>query len=102
MNPCGQTPLFCAAKEGRQEIVVQLLLSSGANPNAVTKLGSTPFLLASEICDLEIIAACAEAGVDLDFAPSGRDADNLNITGQTALFMATLKGRSDVVMTNYF
>ncbi|CAF1216704.1 unnamed protein product, partial [Didymodactylos carnosus] len=96
LNITGWTPLYAAMK-ARKFDVVQLLLSKRANPNAVTKLGSTPFLLASEICDLEIIAACVEAGADLDFAPSGRDADNLNITGQTALFMATLKERSDVV-----
>ncbi|CAF1638922.1 unnamed protein product [Rotaria magnacalcarata] len=81
----------------RQFDVVKLLLRRGANPNAITKLGSTPFLLASEICDLDIIEACVEASADVDFAPSGPDADKLNITGQTALFMATLEDRVDVV-----
>ncbi|CAF1411584.1 unnamed protein product, partial [Rotaria sordida] len=96
LNITGWTPLYAAMKS-RKFDVVKLLLKRGADPNAVTKLGSTPFLLASEICDLDIIEACVEAGADLDFAPSGPDADNLNITGQTALFMATLKDRVDVV-----
>ncbi|UJR14534.1 hypothetical protein I4U23_001530 [Adineta vaga] len=96
LNITGWTPLYAAMKS-RKFDVVKLLLKRGADPNAVTKLGSTPFLLASEICDLDIIEACVEANADLDFAPSGSDADNLNITGQTALFMATLKDRVDVV-----
>lgn len=96
LNITGWTPLYAAMK-ARQFDVVKLLLQRNAEPNAVTKLGSTPFLLASEICDLDIIEACVDAGADLDFAPSGIEADNLNITGQTALFMATLKDRVDVV-----
>lgn len=96
LNITGWTPLYAAMKS-RKFDVVKLLLKRGADPNAVTKLGSTPFLLASEICDLDIIEACVEARADLDFAPNGPDADNLNITGQTALFMATLKDRVDVV-----
>ncbi|CAF1331675.1 unnamed protein product [Adineta ricciae] len=96
LNITGWTPLYAAMKS-RKFDVVKLLLKRGADPNAVTKLGSTPFLLASEICDLDVIEACVEANADLDFAPSGPDADSLNITGQTALFMATLKDRVDVV-----
>ena len=96
LNITGWTPLYAAMK-ARKFDIVKLLLKYGADPNTVTKLGSTPFLLASEICDLDVIEACVEAGADLDFAPSGPDADNLNITGQTALFMATLKDRIDVV-----
>ncbi len=96
LNITGWTPLYAAMKSQKFD-VVKLLLKRGADPNAVTKLGSTPFLLASEICDLDIIEACVEAGADLDVAPSGPDADNLNITGQTALFIATLKDRVDVV-----
>lgn len=96
LNIAGWTPLYAAMKT-REFDVVKFLLKRGADPNAVTKLGSTPFLLASEICDLDVIEACVEASADLDFAPSGPDADNLNITGQTALFMATLKDRVDVV-----
>ncbi|CAF5183844.1 unnamed protein product, partial [Rotaria magnacalcarata] len=96
LNITGGTPLYAAMKT-RQFDVVKLLLRRGANPNAITKLGSTPFLLASEICDLDIIEACVEASADVDFAPSGPDADKLNITGQTALFMATLEDRVDVV-----
>ncbi|CAF3681618.1 unnamed protein product [Rotaria sordida] len=96
LNITGWTPLYAAMKS-RKFDVVKLLLKRGADSNAVTKLGSTPFLLASEICDLDVIEACVEADADLDFAPSGPDADNLNITGQTALFMATLKDRVDVV-----
>ncbi|CAF4113390.1 unnamed protein product, partial [Rotaria magnacalcarata] len=96
LNITGWTPLYAAMKT-RQFDVVKLLLRRGANPNAITKLGSTPFLLASEICDLDIIEACVEASADLEFAPSDTEADKLNITGQTALFMATLKNRVDVV-----
>ncbi|CAF1105763.1 unnamed protein product [Adineta steineri] len=96
LNITGWTPLYAAMKS-RKFDVVKLLLKHGADPNAVQKLVSTPFLLASEICDLDIIEACVEAGADLEFKPSGTDADNLNITGQTALFMATLKDRVDVV-----
>lgn len=92
----GWTPLYAAIKS-RQYPVVKLLLHKGANPNAVTSLGSTPFLLASEIGDLEVIKCFVEHGADLDYSPSGKEADELNITGQTALFMATLKEQNDVV-----
>jgi ankyrin repeat protein len=92
----GWTPLYAAIKS-RQYSVVKLLLNKGANPNAVTSLGSTPFLLASEIGDLEVIKCFVEHGADLDYSPSGKEADELNITGQTALFMATLKEQNDVV-----
>ena len=54
-------------------------------------------MLASEIGDLEVIKCFVEHGANLDYAPSGREADELNITGQTALFMATLKEQNDVV-----
>ncbi len=40
----GWTPLYAAIKS-RQFAVVKLLLNYNANPNAVTSLGSTPFLL---------------------------------------------------------
>ena len=92
----GWTPLYAAIKS-RQYPVVKLLLNHGANPNAITSLGSTPFLLASEIGDLEVIKCFVEHGADLDYSPSGKEADELNITGQTALFMATLKEQNDVV-----
>ena len=92
----GWTPLYAAIKS-RQYPVVKLLLNHNANPNAVTSLGSTPFLLASEIGDLEVIKCFVEHGADLDYSPSGKEADELNITGQTALFMATLKEQNDVV-----
>ena len=92
----GWTPLYAAIKS-RQYAVVKLLLAKGANPNAITSLGSTPFLLASEIGDLEVIKCFVEHGADLDYSPSGKEADELNITGQTALFMATLKEQNDVV-----
>lgn len=90
------TPLYAAIKS-RQYAVVKLLLEFKANPNAVTSLGSTPFLLASEIGDLDVIKCFVEHGANLDYAPSGPEADELNITGQTALFMATLKEQNDVV-----
>lgn len=54
-------------------------------------------MLASEIGDLEVIKCFVEHGADLDYSPSGKEADELNITGQTALFMATLKEQNDVV-----
>jgi ankyrin repeat protein len=92
----GWTPLYAAIKS-RQYQVVKLLLEYKANPNAITSLGSTPFLLASEIGDLDIIKCFVEHGADLDYAPAGKEADDLNITGQTALFMATLKEQNDVV-----
>lgn len=117
----GWTPLYAAIKS-RQYTVVKLLLQRGANPNAITSLGSTPFLLASEIGDLDVIKCFVEHGADLDYSPSGtilfitsflflsiyifsgnvylcsgKEADELNITGQTALFMATLKEQNDVV-----
>lgn len=92
----GWTPLYAAIKS-RQYLVVKLLLKYNANPNAVTSLGSTPFLLASEIGDLDVIQCFVEHGAELDYAPNGKQADDLNITGQTALFMATLKEQNDVV-----
>lgn len=92
----GWTPLYVAMKSRNLE-VARVLLEFGANPNAITKLGSTPFLLASEVAGLDIIKYFVECNAALDFAPSGPEADKLNITGQTPLFLATLKKRLDVV-----
>jgi ankyrin repeat protein len=93
----GWTPLYAAIKSRQYQVVKTLLIQGNANPNAVTSLGSTPFLLASEIGDLDVIKCFVEHGADLDYSPSGKEADELNITGQTALFMATLKEQNDVV-----
>ncbi|KAL7677270.1 hypothetical protein ACOME3_003507 [Neoechinorhynchus agilis] len=95
-NIAGWTPLYVAMKS-RRFSVARILLQHGANPNSVTKLGSTPFLLASEVADIEMIKYFVERGAALDFAPSGPEADRLNITGQTPLFMATLKERVNIV-----
>ncbi|CAF3996688.1 unnamed protein product [Rotaria sordida] len=92
----GWTPLYAAMKSQKFD-VVKLLLKHGANPNAVTKFCLTPFLLACKICDLDIIEACIVAGADINFTLSGSNANDLNITGETALFIATLKDRIDVV-----
>ncbi|CAF1393281.1 unnamed protein product [Rotaria sordida] len=67
--------------------VEKLLRKRDADPNTVTKLSSTSFLLACEICDLDII----EAGADFNYAASGLEADNLNITDQTAFFCGYIK-----------
>jgi ankyrin repeat protein len=96
LNITDWTPLYAAMKS-RKFDVVKLLLKRGADPNAVVKFGSTPFLLASEIGELYITEACVEAGADLNFATRGPYADNLDTTGQTALFMVTLKQKVDVV-----
>lgn len=96
LNITGWTPLYVAVKS-QQIDIVNLLLQYGANPNTMTRYGSTPFLLTAEICDLNLMKACLEAGADIDFAPSGPDADDLNVTGQTALFMCALKDFVDGV-----
>ncbi|CAF3962349.1 unnamed protein product, partial [Rotaria sordida] len=132
LNLCGQTSLFCAAKEDRTDIVkyllddeanrhvqnhygvsalcipsqkgilqvVELLLNDGTETHVtpfdsqadelnitVTKLSSTSFLLACEICDLDII----EAGADFNYAASGLEVDNLNMTDQTVFFCGYIK-----------
>ncbi|CAF0967227.1 unnamed protein product [Rotaria sordida] len=92
----GWTPLYVAMKSQKFD-VVKLLLKHGANPNTVTKFDLTPFLLACAICDLDIIEACIAAGANINFTLSGSNTNNLNITGETALFIATLKDRVDVV-----
>ncbi|CAF4612359.1 unnamed protein product, partial [Rotaria sp. Silwood2] len=44
----------------------------------------------------DVVNLLLKRSTDLDFATSGPDADNLNRTDQTALFMATLKDRVDI------
>ncbi|CAF2767098.1 unnamed protein product, partial [Rotaria sp. Silwood2] len=44
----------------------------------------------------DVVNLLLKRSINLDFATSGPDADNLNITDQTALFMATLKDRVDI------
>ncbi|KAI3382144.1 hypothetical protein SNEBB_011137 [Seison nebaliae] len=92
----GWTPLYAAMKS-RQSSTVKLLLKHGADPNAITKLGSSPFLLASEVGDIDVVKAFVEKNADLNYCPYGPASDELKITGQTAIFMAALKERLDVV-----
>ncbi|CAF1043067.1 unnamed protein product [Rotaria sordida] len=77
--------------------VVELLLKHGADSNAITKLSSTLFLLASKLCDLDTTEPCVEASNNLDFAPIDSDTNELNTTGQTAFFIATLNNHVDVM-----
>ncbi|CAF4245298.1 unnamed protein product, partial [Rotaria sordida] len=138
LNLCGQTSLFCAAKEDRTDIikyllddeanrhvqnhygvsalcipsqkgilrVVELLLNDGTETHVapfdsqadelnitVTKFSLTSFLLACEICNLDII----EAGADFNYEASDSEADNLKCNSSNRIFfVAILNNRVDV------
>lgn len=75
--PCEWTPLHWAAIGGQTE-AVRLLLSRGANINALEAMGSTPLMLAIHAKRVDTAYALLEAGADpLVANVAGRTADEL-------------------------
>lgn len=59
-----QTPLHISSRLGKQDIVQQLL-ASGANPDAMTSTGYTPLHLAAREGHRDIAAALLDQGASL-------------------------------------
>lgn len=83
----GLTPLMLSVT---QPDLVKLLLSKGADPNAVAAFRAyTPLLRAAEVGNLEVTRLLLAAGAKVDHA---------NTTGETALHVAAEGNRADVVV----
>lgn len=82
----GSYPLHCAAYHGQ---LAMFLLSSGANPNALTDQGFTALYLAAQS---DVGAASAEA-----LLTHGADPNAKNTYGRTALHQAALQGATKVI-----
>lgn len=81
--------LYAAAKSGRTG-AVRMLLSDGADPNGGGEDGFTPLMTASE--------AGHEGVVDLLLSHSKCKINQRNHYGQTALCLAAINGRTEVVL----
>jgi cytohesin len=84
------TALHLAAQMGHVGLV-KLLISSGANANAVSKTyGETPLHLAVTSANAEVVKLLVENGADVHWATYH--------AGETALHLASSRGLNEVVM----
>lgn len=81
-----ETPLICAAKNGRTE-TAQALLDRGANPNAVDYLQRTPLMYAAAYGYKDVAALLLERGANVH-APGQK--------GETALSLALQRGNVEI------
>ncbi len=85
----GMTALHFAAQRGDADLA-SLLLTAGANPRAMTRLGAyTPLHLASLAGHARVVAALIAAGASVDVPTA---------TGATPLLLAARSGSTDTVM----
>jgi ankyrin repeat protein len=92
----GSTPLIGATKYNNPQ-AVKLLLKHGANPNHQNQSGISALMLAAEQGFYECVKYLCEAGANVDLAPTGKTAMNMNLGGQTPLFCAAKEGHIDIV-----
>jgi ankyrin repeat protein len=119
-NERGETPLHWSANRGRVEMI-ELLLSSGADVNAVSS-GRTPLDVAAVEGDIRIAEILAEAGAELNakdefgmtplhwaaqgghdevaafLVSKGADMDAKNREGWTPLYQAILAENTDLAL----
>ena len=86
-NDLGATPIWMASVNG-SAAMVQLLLESGANPNAALLRGETPVMAAARSGNADVIERLLARGAN----PNARAA-----RGQTALMWAAAQKHSAVV-----
>ena len=91
MNLSGQTPLFCAAKEGHLEIV-KYLLDRHADPNATNHYGVSVLWIPCQRGLIKIVELLLQRGGNPEIAPSGPEAEERSISGWTPLY-AAIKSR---------
>jgi ankyrin repeat protein len=85
----GSTPVYVASRGGHAS-VVRLLVSLGANVNATMGNGMTPLMAASGFGWVGVVAELLKAGASLEARLPGEN-------GRTAMDLATVMGRADVV-----
>ena len=88
LNGDGQTPLQLAATHHKAASVLRLL-AAGASPNAVKEGTDAPVALAAQWADADVCKSLLEYGAD----PNGR------YQGRTALHIAAIFGRAEIVKT---
>jgi len=88
VGPDGKTALFAAIGNSNQEPAARRLLEMGANPNATTRLGSTPLISAAYSGPLSAVRLLVEHKARIDVA--GND-------GWTALHGAARRGSMEIV-----
>jgi ankyrin repeat protein len=88
----GQTALMIAAHEGSTRIV-SVLVEHGAMLDHTAKHGLSALMLAVIGGSPEIVRILVHAGADLTIRGTGA----LGFSGKTALDLATMQGRSDIV-----
>jgi ankyrin repeat protein len=81
----GRTPLHCAAADGREEQVIQLL-AAGANPNARDDDGWSPLHFAAQSVSASITKVLLGAGAKVELRDS---------FGNTPLWTAVFASRGD-------
>ena len=84
----GRTPLFSAVKIG-PATVVQRFLGANANVKIKDKLGCTPLHFA---CESKYIYGKAKADIVRLLLKAGVEVDHVNNKGQSALFLASIRG----------
>ncbi len=62
----GLTPLHVSAFMGHQSVVVLLLQTGGASPNAQTLRGESPLHLAARANQLEVVRVLLRQGAEVD------------------------------------
>ncbi|KAL6904181.1 ankyrin repeat-containing domain protein [Trichoderma evansii] len=87
-------PLWYAAQNGHEAIIVEKLLAAGADVNAAG--GQTALQAAAEKNYQEIIKTLLAAGADVNATPG---TDRYGYTAQTALQAAVEKGHQEIVKT---
>ncbi len=91
-DPQGQTPLICAALEGRAT-VVKYLIDHGADVNLAAGAksdGESPLIAAAMSGKVPVVKLLVEAGANLDYEPQGQK-------GHTALAYAKAERLKKVV-----
>ncbi|CAF1379423.1 unnamed protein product [Rotaria sordida] len=80
LNLCGQTSLFCAAREDRTDIV-KYLLDDEANRHVRNHYGVSALCIPLQKGILQVVELLLNDGTTTHVAPFDSQADELNITG---------------------
>jgi len=101
--PAGSSPMHIAASSGSVPLV-KLLAGRGADPNRLRKDGHTPFSVAVLAGDVAVVRTMVEAGARVrdrwspsDKIPDPVEAITLTRGGQTALHLAAIEGKPELL-----
>ena len=89
--PCaeGATPLVLAARSG-DELLVRILLESGAGPTVATRSGDTSLIAAASRGHISVVRTLLAAGADLDQRGEHKTTALMAAAGNGRLEVATL------------